>query len=609
MLTSVYETEPATYCRCITENVNESLDETSDFWEVFLIDYGITKRVPKTDIFTCDQSSSVDGLAFQVSLKAVSPAGSSDGTWSFNSKEAMQRLIADNDLYIDENELLERRVTSSSKISEHVDFPEIYHIDPKSSNSATVRSKDDFVPVSYFLKINGLAITNKSLPHSKHLTLSTENERSMVSKNSKKTPQIVWSQPNEGFDADDDDESDEDLDADELRTNEQQKHFIALSGSVVRPKMRERSQMKRSVVNHQNSTKDLQDSFRDQKASTSKTVSQPESRGMENCIEDKNGQCDLTSTEQEDKSLEKQETSDFGDSEDDNDDDEAAAPTVVFVNPSLNRRSLIPSRQKGKSEVKPEPGTCTSVAMNSMELEQVPEFRTTKGENDEVLISDSFLDQWGKHVDEMKDTVDAEQFRISEDTSKRAKRGEIVFPQPSSLTSPSPAKAPLQPKLKVEDTVEHVRLWNENDYAARIFRENQVENPEFDLTLHEIKEYTETDYSGDTQTVVPIMRNSFYKTLEVPKIGMHEIQFEDFGKDGVTLFGVYKDLNEFLKSRINKEVDNFINDRYVGGGYRATELYENMAACALFPEDRKWYRAIFRGKIEDKFLVCLSDFI
>jgi len=63
-----------------------------------------------------------------------------------------------------------------------------------------------------------------------------------------------------------------------------------------------------------------------------------------------------------------------------------------------------------------------------------------------------------------------------------------------------------------------------------------------------------------------------------------------------------------VTKRINDEVNNFIQGKYDGGGYKATELYENMAACAVYPEDGKWYRAIYRGDVDDKFRVRFADF-
>ena len=462
--------------------------------EVFLIDYGLRRLVERENLlmYNCDRISI--GLACKCELSLISPAGSSSGKWSNNSKEAMQRLFSENDIFVDLSLKRDRPMVSVFKYWDHVDFSEVYHIGPAATNkSEHSRLKSDFVPVSYFLKINGLAITNR-------------NPGGMLVANSKDLS---------GFETDDE---------------------------------------------------------------KSESAEQFEHADYKGCDED--------------------------------DDEEEAAPTVLFVTkPTISRRVNTSKQLESQRNSKTEPSD-PDIAGTSKQW-------TVSAGSDNNAITDgdatsmsvaAFLNNLEKEAGIMKkESVNTTPLAVEKATSSSSVSRTIEFVQPD-LFSPSPAKA-IPRKMETVDGFEQVPLWDPKQLVAWDLQDNGLENPNFDLTLHGIRDFQIMDEVGDVSTHVVVKPNCSYKTLEVPKVFMYEIQFEAFAPDGVTLFGVLKDLNDSLKQRINTEVDKFINGRYVGGGFCAPDLYENMAACAYYEEEKKWFRAIFLNTEGDKFKVRFSAFI
>ena len=146
-----------------------SSEETADEREVLLVDEGSTKLVKLGDLlsYTCSFGNPIlqqPNLALKCGLSAICPAGSMDGKWSKNSIEALERLVAENEIYVEPNTEASLQPSVSGDVFEGgVVFKELYHIDPTCPKAAIVRNGTDFVPVSFFLKLNGFAIPNKPL--------------------------------------------------------------------------------------------------------------------------------------------------------------------------------------------------------------------------------------------------------------------------------------------------------------------------------------------------------------------------------------------------------------------------------------------------------------
>ena len=584
--------------------------------EVFLIDYGLRRLVERENLlmYNCDRISI--GLACKCELSLISPAGSSSGKWSNNSKEAMQRLFSENDIFVDLSLKRDRPMVSAFKYWDHVDFSEVYHIGPAATNkSEHSRLKSDFVPVSYFLKINGLAITNRN-PGGMLVANGKDEQISLEKDNVLSLPEcqkpVVKSRSLA-------------LGRLEKKLNEHRMREKTINDACnfkarrIAPNHNKENRSDSDVLEKRDDIdgpcNNMEAYFSEDCANNGKCWEQKSSENMSSCGQSVSSSGkDLSGFETDDEkseSAEQFEHADYKDCDED-DDEEEAAPTVLFVTkPTISRRANTSKQPESQRNSKTEPSDPDIAGTSKQSTVSAGSDNNNNAITDGDATSMSvaaFLNNLEKEAGIMKkESVNTTPLAVEKATSSSSVSRTIEFVQPD-LFSPSPDKA-IPRKMETVDGFEQVPLWDPMQLVAQDLQDNGLENPNFDLTLHGIRDIQIMDEVGDVSTHVVIKPNCSYKALEVPKVLMYEIQFEAFAPDGVTLFGVLKDFNDSLKQRINTEVDKFINGRYVGGGFCAPDLYENMAACAYYEEEKKWFRAIFLNTEGDKFKVRFSPFI
>ena len=144
--------------------------------------------------------------------------------------------------------------------------------------------------------------------------------------------------------------------------------------------------------------------------------------------------------------------------------------------------------------------------------------------------------------------------------------------------------------------IEGVKLWDETSSIARFYQ-----NATFDMTKHGIADFLRFDEAGDEYSDISILKDSFYKPLKVPPGRMTKFQFERVLSDGVSFKGVCKELNESLISEMNAKIDEMIKKNNYHGRWfgQDDKLYPEMAACAMYHEDHKWYRCQFLERHEN----------
>ena len=558
-------------CRVIAEELSESGD--SNIRDAVLIDEGSTISVKLNEVlsYTCNAMNPIlqqPGLALKCALTVICPAGSVDGNWSKNSIEALQRVTADNEIYVDPN--LEAADASDSS---EVIFRELYHIDPSSPKEAIVRNGTDFVPVSFFLKLNGFAIPNKVMRaklNTPSLDKAPALDKQQVKHNTSYHNLSV--QPE-----------------DEMLCSQSTTPFSTLS-----PTSSEKSVPKSGSY----SLKPCEMLWVDAPPTTDKQTSEqslskaiwvspklsPEvdrvcQMSTENAKRCKKG-VDLVENKPSvvEKGQEKchgvsekhspnSTNSGLGASFSDSDSDENTAPTVLFM-------------PKTKGVLKTQTSNKSCITSNA-KAKDVDFFEPNS----------SFIDDLELNSEHLK--LDEKAASSKSVEAKIAAKNMIKFETESSI-SPEPV-----PKTEI---LKQVRMWapSKTDACQSTTIENTIH---FDLSHHGIPEFSSLDEVGDKQVNLQILPNVVYKACIIPSKSVFPFQFEQFDSDGISLRGCCKDFNQFLIHRINSEIDEFLRGKYPGGGYDENELYSGMAACGFFREDGHWYRVRFLKKDGGKFLV------